>query len=55
MLLESGLLKRLDSPPRVKKVVDNFTRMPREREAAEVKEWLQEELPTLVTGITEID
>jgi hypothetical protein len=54
MLLEGEPARRLDSTPRIRRLIDN-----REAAAAAhvntVKEWLMEEFPTSVEDVTEID
>lgn len=54
MLLEGEPAKRLDSTTRIRKLIDNRTTSS-QADVATVKEWLQEEFPTLVTDMTKAD
>jgi len=54
MLLEGDPAKRLDSTPRIRKLIDTWITAT-EKNVVDVKEWLQEEFPTSVTDVAEAD
>jgi hypothetical protein len=54
MLLEGEAAKRLDSTPRLRRIVDQHSTA-KARDVDDIKEWLQEEFPTAVTDVAEVD